>query len=158
MQHRLVPAIPLTVLLILLLAPLPALASPRATGLEPLVNEWRAELNLQPLQGDERLYAAAEEVAGDGTYCPQDRMFVEFAIGGAMYHSGYRDRRAYGMLLCGEYPTPQHVVDWIRENGGPLNPDLEDIGIIHLADLDFVRSNGHHVTDVWILLAADPMD
>jgi hypothetical protein len=158
MQDRLIAAALLSIALIMLMVPTPAAAAPPDTGLETLVNEWRVELGVAPLQGDERLYAAAQEVAGDGTYCPQDRVFVEFAIGGAMYHAGYYGRRGYGMLLCGEYPTPQDVMEWIQQRGGPQHPDLKDIGVVHLAALDFVRSNGNHVSDVWVLLAADPMD
>ncbi len=158
MQQRLIAAILVTVLWVMLVVTTPAVATSPETGLEPLVNEWRAEQGVGPLEGDERLYAAAEEVAGDGTDCPQDRVLVEFAIGAALYHAGYRDQRGYGMLLCGEYPTPQDVITWIRQWGGPRHPDLEDIGVVHLAGLDFVRANGNHVSDIWVLLAADPVD
>lgn len=158
MQKRYILATLLMVLVVLLVAPGPAAAERRETGLEPLINAWRVELGVQPLKGDDRLYAATADVAGDGTYCPQDRMFVEFAIGGALYRSGYREQRGYSLLLCGEYPTPQDVMAWIQEHGGPSRPELEDIGVTHLADLNFARSNGNHVTDIWVVLAADPMD
>ena len=157
MQDRLMAVILLVVLLAMLAAPMPAAAAPPDTGVEALVNQWRAELGVGPLQGDERLYAAAQEVAGDGSYCPQDRMFIEFAIGGAMYHNGYYDMRGYGLVLCGEYPTAQDVMEWIRAHGGPGHPQFEDIGVVHLQDLDFVRQNAKHVTDIWTVLAAAPM-
>ncbi len=158
MQHRNIAALLLIIVLVVLLSPISAFAAPPQTGLESLVNEWRAESGASPLQVDERLYTAAQEVAGDGTYCPQDRMFIEFVIGGALYRSGYHDRRGYGLLLCGEYTSAEDVINWIRERGGPGHPDLKDIGVVHLNGLDFVRSNGTHVSDIWVLLAAAPMD
>jgi len=157
MQDRLIAAILLVVLLVMLVAPVPAAAAPPDTGVEALVNQWRAELGVGPLQGDERLYAAAQEVAGDGSFCPQDRMFIEFAIGGAMYHNGYYDMRGYGLVLCGEYPTAQDVMEWIRAHGGPGHPQFEDIGVVHLQDLDFAGRMPKHVTDIWTVLAAAPM-
>lgn len=140
------------------LAPMPVVADSPPTGLEPLVNQWRIERGVSPLQGDERLYTAAKDVASDGTHCPQDQMYVEFAIAEALYRAGYVDRRGYGLVLCGQYPTPQTVIDWIRQRGGPSHPDLEHIGVAHLAGLDFSRGTGTHVSDIWVLLAADPMN
>ncbi|MFQ5592669.1 MAG: CAP domain-containing protein [Anaerolineae bacterium] len=157
MQDRLIVVMLLVVTLVMFSGPAPAVAAPPDTGLEPLVNQWRAELGVEPLQGDERLYAAAQEVAGDGSYCPQDRMFIEFAIGGAMYRNGYHDLRGYGLVLCGEYPTPQDVMDWVRAHGGPGHPDFKDIGVVHLQGLDFARRNGKHVADIWTVLVGAPM-
>ncbi|MFQ5855176.1 MAG: hypothetical protein ACE5LU_05990 [Anaerolineae bacterium] len=157
MRNQHIAAI-LLIVLVLLVAPTPAAADRPGTGLERLVNDWRVERGVQPLRGDDRLYAAAADVAGDGTYCPQDRMWLEFTIAGALYRSGYRERRGYGLLLCGEYRMPQDVMEWIRQHSGPSRRELEEFGIVHLADLNFVRSNGNHVTDIWVLLAADPMD
>lgn len=158
MQNRFIALVIPIVLAVMLLVPVPAVADSPDTGLESLINEWRAEQGVDPLGRDERLYAAVQEVADDGTYCPQDQVILEFAIGAALYRAGYRGQRAYGMLLCGDYPTPQDVMSWIRQRGGPRHPDLEDIGVTHLAGLDFVRANGNHVSDIWILLAADPVD
>ncbi len=143
--------------LLFLAHPLPAGAEEPDTRLEHLINAWRQEAGMEPLQSDRRLYAAAMDVVGQGMFCPQDRLSVEVAIAEALDRHGYRDRYGYTLVLCGIYPTPHHVLDQIRIYGGPSRPELQDMGIVHLADLSFVRRGGGYVTDIWIVLTAVPL-
>jgi len=133
-----------------LVMPTPAPPIPLAT----LINDWRVEQGLPRLWPEVRLHRSAGLIADQVIRYNCDEYLAETLIAWALHVVEYEAQKGWAVILCGEYPTDEDAFRGVVRHGGPADPDLFDMAVCHIDGLDFWRRGGRHVTDVWVVLAA----
>lgn len=140
------------------LPPPPSPPQPEPEVYERL-NEWRAREGLPELAVDERLEEAAAWMTQltEVGLCPQDAAPIEYLVGEALSRVGYVDASGYAAIDCRENDL-DWFWDWLVETWMPARAEYEDMGVAHVSGLNFYRPDGGHVTDLWVLLVAEPAE